>query len=221
MVVKKNIFNYVEVLNNEIRAISPCNITIDRKEYGDDEITELANKLILPGVFALYFPDLDDIAHIVLNYEVDLHKTQNIDDNGNVITIHYDIGETIITREYINQTGMDVGFLIGLLQGRIKFIKDPTILLNMIHKTMQNADLVHFELLVSNMMRRPNSGDKCRLSGDYRGAEIMGQHKQASSDSWLSGMSYQHIDRAITRGLIEGKAATNNPIEQIINEEYV
>ena len=87
--------------------------------------------------------------------------------------------------------------------------------------TIKGIDIVYLEIMVSNMFRRAdNETELCRLSGDYEDSVIEGVAKQPFIDSWKSALAFQHIEKAINNGLIKGQPLKNNPIENVLSEEF-
>ncbi len=217
MLHPNEIFN---ISKNKISAKEQCIISIDEKEYDDRTYIEGSKIITLPGILQFYVPKYEDYVQISLTYPIDLWKTSNTFREKNEITITYDEGDMVISKDYVPDE-VDIGLLIRLLQGRIKYVKDPKILLNMIHDILPAIDLVHLELIVSNMFREENDlNKKCRLTGNYNTCTILGQERQPFQDSWASSMAFQYIDRAITSGLIGNKDAEQNPIEKVLNEDF-
>lgn len=214
-----------EVFNIEkqvIRAKFPCSITIDSREYDKRSFIETASKFQLPGILTFYVPQFDDYATIVLNYPVNLNKTDTItiDKKEYISTIHYEKDDIIITQEVVADE-VDMGLLIRLLQGHVKYAKDPKIILNMLHDILPKVDLVHLELVISNMFRvNGEEEQRCRLSGDYSNSVIIGVKKQPFLDSWLSSLAFQYIEKAIQTGLVRGKTSERNAIEKVLTEDF-
>jgi hypothetical protein len=212
-----------EILNiseQEIKANSRCIVTIDLREYAEDSVIDSKDYMIIPGIIDIYFPDLDDYTSIVLIYNVKLHKTNTIDDSDdNIIVIHYDTGDVIISQDYYN-SGMDMGLLIKLLNGRIKYIKDPRTLLLMINNVIPNPDLAHIEVLISNMLRDPGDNTVLSRYSDAKQPEILGVINQAKIDSALSSVAYGNIDKAIENAIIQERPFKNNPIELVLQERF-
>jgi hypothetical protein len=205
----------------EQRIISKkqCVCTLNFADYYDN-IVQTNEYFIVPGILSFYIPDEDDYTQIILNYPVKLYKTINIEIDGKNNIITYEKGDIVVTQEFYSG-GFDINTLIKTVQGRIKYINDPIIMLNMLHNILPNIDLIHIELVLSNMFREKDDNSKlCRFGGNYKDVEILGQSKQASVDSWESAMSYRNMGRGIEKGLIEGKPSQNNPIEKILNEEF-
>ena len=213
-------FEVFNISKNKITTKYPCSITIDEREYDKNTFVETHSHYELPGVLDFYFPEFDDICNIVLIYPVNLIKTSNILHEKKEITIHYDKGETIIEKEYI-PTSTDIRLLIKLFQGRVKYTKNPKIILTMLHEILPKVDLVHLEVIISNMYRKGNDeSQKCRLTGKYDDAVILGVKKQPFVDSWKSALAFQYIDKAIQTGLLNERPLESNPIEQILSENF-
>lgn len=212
-----------EILNiseQEIKANSRCIITVDLKDYARDSVIDSKDYIIIPGIIDIYFPDLDDYTSIVLIYNIKLHKTNFIDDSDdNIIVIHYDTGDVILSQDYYN-SGMDMGLLIKLLNGRVKYIKDPRTLLLIINSVIPNPDLVHIETLISNMLRDPTDNTILARYSDTKQPEILGVINQAKIDSALSSIAFRNIDKAIENAVVKEQPFKNNPIELILQERF-
>ena len=207
-----------DIQKNEMLAKYKCSVLIDQKEY--KEIIETAKYYTLPGILMFYFPEFDDYSQIVLNYNIDLMKSSDTEIEKKNITINYEKNQTVIHKDYYPDD-VDIRMIINLLQGRVKYIKDPIILLNMLRTMLPRVDSVHLELLISNMFRNSDDGSKrCRLTGNYKDSIIVGQTAQPFKDSWESAMMYRNIDKAINKGLINKQPTEENPIEKIANEQF-
>jgi len=207
-----------DIQKNEMLAKYKCSVLIDQKEY--KEIIETAKYYTLPGILMFYFPEFDDYSQIVLNYNIDLMKSSDTEIEKKNITINYEKNQTVIHKDYYPDD-VDIRMIINLLQGRVKYIKDPIILLNMLRTMLPRVDSVHLELLISNMFRNSDDNSKrCRLTGNYKDNVIIGQTAQPFEDSWESAMMYRNIDKAINKGLINKQPTEENPIEKIANEQF-
>lgn len=213
----------MEVFNiekNKIICKIPCSISIDDRDYDKRTFFELTNKFEIPGLLQFYIPSLNDFTQIALNYSVDLLKTNNIDEGPHVTTIHYDVGDVVITKDYV-ATGTDIGLLERLLQGNVKYVNDPKVLINLLHDILSDVDLIHLELIISNMFRLKDNEDvRCRFSGNYSNSVILGVKQQPYQDSWKSAFAFQFAEKAISIGLVNGKPSELNPIEKVLNEDF-
>lgn len=209
-----------DIQKQKIRAKFPCSISIDEREYDKRSFIETSVKFQVPGILTFYFPEFDDYSTIVLNYEVDLWKTTNVTEEKHEYIIHYEKDEIVMSKDYVPD-GLDMGLLIRLLQGHVKYAKDPKIILNMLHDILPKVDLVHLELVISNMFRvSGREEERCRLKGNYASAVIVGVKKQPFLDSWLSSLAFQYIEKAIQTGLVAGKTSEMNAIEKVLTEDF-
>lgn len=209
-----------DINEQKIIAKKQCVTTLNMNDYYDN-IIQTNEYFIVPGILSFYIPEDDNYTQIILNYPIKLYKTINMESDTKKYIITYEPNDIVITQEYYSG-GFDINTLIKLVQGRIKYIEDPVIMLNMLHNILPNIDLIHIEVLLSNMYREKDDITKlCRFAGNYKNIEIVGQSKQASTDSWESAMSYRNMMRGIERGLIDCKPSQNNPIENILNEKFI
>ena len=209
-----------EIQKNKIICIMPCEIIINEADYDERSFVEQSDKISLPGILEFYVPSKDTTVQFAVTYSVNLHKTDKIDKNRKITTIQYEPGDIVISKDYVEVT-TDIGLLTRLLNGNIKYVTDPKILINMIYNIIPSVDLVHIELIVSNMFRQANDlQERCRLKGNYSNSVILGQKNQPFQDSWMSALAFQYIDKAITQGLVKGKQSEQNPIECIITEDF-
>ena len=205
---------------NKIISKLPCSVTLDDQDYDESSFIESSDNILLPGILDFYFPEQNETSRIVINYPVYLNKTSNVERNGHIYVINYDKNEEILHQEY-KSNSTDVVMIRRLLQGHIKFITDPKVLLNVLADVLGNIDMVYLEVLISNMFRQEdNEAELCRFTGDYSHSVIAGVAKQPFIDSWKSALAFQHIEKAIQNGLINGQTLKNNPIENIMNEDF-
>lgn len=209
-----------KIEKNTILAKKACTITINKKDYDPRTFIESTTTIIMPGNLQFFVPEYDDYCQISILYSVRVLKTADIRYEKNDIIISYLPDDIVVKSEY-STTEPDIGFLTQLLNGRVKYMTDPKILLNMVHSILPDVDLIHLELIISNIFRqKDNISVRCRLSGNYKNSTLIGVSAQPFQDSWASAMSFHHINKAIKNGLIQGKDCEENPIEKIIYEKF-
>jgi len=209
-----------KIEKNIILAKKTCMITINKKEYDPRTFIESNTFIIMPGNLNFFVPEYKDYCQISILYSIRLLKTADIKYEKNEIIITYSPNDIVVKSEY-STTEPDIGFLTQLLNGRVKYITDPKILLNMVHSILPDIDLIHLELIISNMFRQNiNINVRCRLNGNYKDSIMLGVSAQPFQDSWASAMSFNHINKAIKNGLIHGKNCEDNPIEKILYEKF-
>lgn len=215
-----NPFTVLDITENKIIAKYKCYISVDFKDFDNEEIVNSGERLFIPGMLEVFIPELDDFCPININYQIYLNKTEQTQETDNFITINYNIGDVMIIGDYV-KTAFNIAFLLKLLHGHIKYIKDPQILLQVLHNTFPESDLIHMEIIISNMIRDnldPNVLARYKIGN--KNNQILGVEKQASLDSPLSSMAFKNIDRAIANALVTGKQVKNNPIERVLREDF-
>ncbi|MEM4385889.1 MAG: hypothetical protein QXD03_05015 [Candidatus Anstonellales archaeon] len=212
---------YLNISKNSVKAAYRCILSIYKKDYrDDDEIVETSEYISVPGLLTFNFVDLSKELTMFLPYNVKVIRNRTYDDDGKYITIEYEPGELILYQDLVDTT-TNMSMIIRLLEGRVRYIKDPVILLYAMHNQIPNIDIVHFEVILSNMFRcSENISVKCRYKGSYSNSVIVGQAEQPFIDSWYSTMAFERIDKAIVNALIYRTEAEKNPLEKVMVNEY-
>lgn len=213
---KSEIQRYITIEKNRIVANYDSRVVIDTKDYREDELDEFSEYYLIPGIIEIEIKDENITIPIAYNYSLRLMKTENMEIDKSLIIINYEKGDVIAEQTLIS-TDVDMRLAIRLLDGRVKFIKDPVILLLLLHDQFPNIALVHLELIISNMFRcADNPKVQCRLKGDYKNSVIIGQADQPFVDSWLSSLAFERIGKAISSSLIDEIELKNNPLEKLM-----
>lgn len=214
-----NIYEVLDIKEQEIFTKIPCIISINKHEY-KEFMVEYEDKYKIPGVIDIYFPDLDDYTQIITSYEsIGILKTEDFEETSDDINIKYNSGDRIIEQDYVS-TNTNFSLISKMLNGRLEYIKTPETLVNLLHNALPKADLIHLELLLSNIFRDNETGEPARFNGDYSNSSQIGVLKLGKTDSWLSAIAFQNIDQGINRALVSKKPAKMNPIELVLNEEF-
>jgi hypothetical protein len=218
-----NINEVLTIKKHEIRARYKSIIYIDQKIYDNKTITETSTDYIIPGLINIYIPEFKDECQIITQYNINISKPTTIIENKNIIELHYDSNDLIIHQKVYDKN-TDMSLIIKLFEGRAKHISNPELLLITLFNQLKNLagiDLVHIELIISNMFRmKDNPKIKCRETGKFNNSVIIGQTAQPFTDSWLSSLGFMYIDKAIEQGLVKGEKATMDPLEKIMIEKF-
>jgi len=84
-------------------------------------------------------------------------------------------------------------------------------------KDTKNADMVHFEVLSSNLLRdADNPSYPARLNNNYK-AIIVNIKQIPALESWLSALSFENPNESITMGLTYDRDNTESILERIVN----
>jgi hypothetical protein len=223
--VKKSTVNAIDlnrildIKEKEIIAKEDISIVIDLKEYNDKNLVEYENKYVMPGLLTIQH-GTENIAFYSLpfNFDVNLYKTDNLQKRGKIIQINYVKGEKVLDKDkYMKKINPAV--ITKILDGVTKYTKDPRILLEMLIDEMPSTDSCHLELTISNLFRsEANLKIPARLN-NYKDPVIVGVKQIPFVDSWLNGLAFENINKAIQGGLINEEDAVMNPIEKVLVRE--
>ena len=212
---------YLEITENEIKARKSAQITIDRDEYDEETLIDAGDHFVVPGIIDITVEDIPKVFVITLpfNFNVQLNKPNNYEEEGKLIHLKYEAGERIIyQKEYVED--INPGLIMKLFQGGAKYITQPESLLEVISSNFSDIDQVHIELIISNMFRDADDNTIPARLNNYRKPVVVGQRKQPFIDSWLSALSFENVGKAIQTGLITNKEAKLDPVEQIVLEKF-
>jgi hypothetical protein len=216
----KTINLYLDVQPQKIVARRPCRIEIDKKEYHDNEIVETSTYYQVPGILTLSADDLKESITLPFDFQVKLFKSLDTVTERNVIQLNYDVGETVLSQEYIiEQT--DPNVIRKLFDNGFKYLKTPEKLTEQIFKQMPSADMCYVEVIVQNMFRsKTNSQINCRLT-HYKDCNIYSQKQLPFLNSWVNSLTFENIDKGVKKGLLSEIDIRHDPIENIVMEDFL
>ena len=206
---------YLTITKNQIKARKNAEVFIDKTEYKEDSLIETAKYYVIPGLIDIYFPEDDVYIELPFMFDVHLYKTSDMVEEKDFIIIRYKEGDVIINQKYKSAV-TDFKLFNRLFEAGAKFVKTPEQLVLFISKMLNHSiDLVHIEVLVQHIYRcKDNPQLPGRLCG-YEKAENIGVSKIPYIDSWLLGIEFEKIDRAIKNALINKVGLANSPFEKL------
>ena len=211
----------IEVRPKEIIAKTNCSVILNKSEYDETTLIDTGEIFIIPGILNLYIGELSSNNYInfPFNFQVHLHKPEDYTVEGKMITLKYISGEKIVSQEYYTEQ-TEPSIIDRLLGGSLKYINSPEMLVESVHKQVPTMDLVHLELIVSNMFRtKEDITIPCRLK-NYNDFEIVGIKRLPHINSWLTGLSFEDPNKAIKEALLNSKDNDMNPIEKVLLEKF-
>lgn len=213
--------NYLDISEHEIRCKKKCEIFIDKTEYKEGEITETADYYILPGIIDIHFIDDDKYVTLPFNFDIFVYKPDNHTEEKDYIHLVYEPDDIIIKQKY-KDTSFSYNTALRVFQGQIKFVRKPDqLVLSMIEILNYSVDLVHLEVLVSQLFRCKDDQSKpCRLcGGDYQEkCELVNISQIPYLTSWLLGFGFERIDKAIRNALVNKVPLKDTALEKVILE---
>lgn len=212
----------LDIQPKKIVAKQDVVIYIDRNEYKDNELSDEGDYFIIPGILEVFAGDGTTGESIVLPYSfsVNLNKPENINHDKALVILNYSPGEVILTKDYYVKD-FNPALTSKLLDGVTKYIVKPEILLDVLSNQLSKMDLVHLEVVISNMFRWKHDLSVPGRLVDYKDCQIIGCKQLPFVDSWLSALSFENINKAIKIGLVQNRDATFNPIEHVLLEKDI
>lgn len=213
---KERINLFLKVDKDTIQAKLPCSISINKADYSEESLIDAGEYFLIPGIFDICI-DLENSEFITLpfNFQVKLYKPTNYYEEGKICFFNYEPGEKMIFQDYYIED-IDPATIDRLFGGQAKYITKPEMLLDALSEKLNSVDLVHLELIVSNMFRdKENETIPARL-GSYDNCVIVGQKKLPHILSWLTALSFENIKKSLKFAIIDGTDAKENPIEKLL-----
>lgn len=211
---------YFLVEPNKIIANTNCYVTLDLGDYNEISLIESIDYYLIPGIFDITLvEDTSKTWHMPFPYQIKLMKPLEIQKERNTITLNYSAGETIITGDKREKT-LDVTIMEKLLEGQMKYINNPEVLVMALREHMNSLDLNIIELIVENMCRDNTDPSKPARLTDYSNYTIYGQKRLPLLTSWVNAMTFENVGKAIKTGLVTGANAPDDPLTKIVNEKY-
>ena len=211
-----SIKHILDVREKEIYAKDNILISIDTHEYDDKSLVEYDNKFVLPGLLNIKYGDENPEFHYLpFNFNVNLYKSENTRKKGRIINIYYSADEKVIDKDKYPKR-INPAVITKILDGVTKYVKDPKILLDMLIDELPGLDSCHLEVVISNLFRSEKDTKLPSRLNNYKDPVIIGCKQLPFIDSWLSGLAFENINKAIENGIVNEEDALMNPIEKIL-----
>jgi hypothetical protein len=204
--LQANISNYLRQDEDKLIALKPCTVTVDLTGYKNNDNLQINENNVWVNHLLSRIEFEDIIFNLILDYPINLQKINMKKVEKTQLVFNYILNDTIIevpleTTEIKEQ----VNYVNRLLGGKVVY-KDPGHLITKIMKvyggSVSDLDLVHFEVLVSQVLRdRKNHAIPARLSKTWD--PIMMNIKSTVFESgFIQGLAFENINKAIETGLI-------------------
>lgn len=202
---------YFEQTDTIINTKKPVKITVDLNGYRKNDNIQYpdSGNSEYDGVWFNHLVSQVEFADLVFNMSLDYAVVLKGDYQtiNNSLIFEYNANEPILTvPTTVVEIKEQVNYIKRLLGGKMVY-KDPFHLLNKILKvyggTISDFDMVHFEVMASQVLRdRKNPAIPARLGKTWD--PIMANVKEnIFSTSFIQGLAFENIGKAIQVGLIE------------------
>lgn len=211
---------YLTIEKTKIIAKTPVEICFNNREYTEDSLIDSGDKYIIPGLLQCTYNgdgDNDDTVEefiLPIPFNVTLFKPENMTTRGSYTSLYYNSGELIVEKElYIKD--VNPYMITKLFDGVIKYVKTPELLLDLLKDELPGIDLVHTELIISNIFRQSDDITKYARLNNYKNAVIVGCKQLPHVDSWISSLMFEDINKSIKTSLVNDRSANMNPLEKL------
>lgn len=212
----KHILNIRE---KEILAKDDILITIDTHEYDDKSLIEHDDKYVLPGLLNIKHGDENpEFYYLPFNFDVNLFKSNNTRKKGRIINIYYSAGEKVLSKDKYPKR-VNPAVITKILDGVTKYTKDPKALLDMLIDELSGLDSCHLEVVISNLFRSEADNKIPSRLNNYKDPVIIGCKQLPFIDSWLTGLAFENINKAMENGIVNEEDAIMNPLEKVLTTD--
>lgn len=226
--MEKDFYEKIEntffVENFSLYSTSDIKIIIDKDLFKKNnyEIKKVENNIILPlGYFDIKLDDINIPVNIEDETIIHVKDSYGIEESENSIFIIVPKKEPILTVYPKDMSPEKVALLLDNYVSGNTLWRSPESLLLKMYKVLGDFgdwDLVHLEVIVSNIMRWKNDPRlPARVKYPYEPA-LYSIKNLPSIMSWPLGIAYEDFDKAITFGIISEKGISS-PIEKLMFNE--
>jgi hypothetical protein len=215
--------DYLEQDGTFLLCKKSCTLELDLETYsfGDNIIVENDEIWVKNLISKIIFDDIE--FPIVLDYSVNI-KVQESKKAGHILILKFTTNSIILeTVLDVSETKDDIIYVKRLLSGK-EVSKDTShLLLKMygVYKNNSSADLVHFEVVLSNVLRdKKNQGIPARLARIYDPA-LFNINSVVFQESFLSGIEFERISKALETGLVSERPREISVLERVLLGELV
>jgi hypothetical protein len=221
-----NIKNYLNQVENDLYCLHDCKLTIDLENYklgsdliiNDDENTSQLDSLI--GNIA--FSDIS--FDMILDYPV-IIKYSDIEITKQYIRFKFkkdmDILEAPLQKQDLKEVVLYVERLISGKE-RFKDIDHLFLKFYKIYSDISTMDLVHMEVLISQVLRDKNNPViPARIGSDPTHPTLMNIKKNVFNSSLINGLAFENVNAAINTGLITTTELPPSILERLLTGELV
>lgn len=196
---------YLKQEDNKLIVKKPCKITLDLTNYNLNDNIQINNSNVWVNHLVSKIEFEDTIFNILLDYPIELQKI-NMEKDKFYLTLSYNTNDMLLSVPFQStHIKEQVNYVGRLLGGRVIY-KDPSHMISKILKIyggkVSNLDLVHFEVLISQVLRdKTNKALPARL-GKKWDPVMMNIKTTVFQSGFVQGLAFENINAAIETGLI-------------------
>jgi DNA-directed RNA polymerase beta' subunit len=206
--------------DSQLIANNDCTIEIKKSDFMDPKADIQINDTVklAYGYFILRSGGKE--FDITLDYEIDINIPDGYDEDENTIIIPVKKGNTVLTAK---PTSTDftqaVKVTTALLSGRKAWKDEQHFFMKVFdqYASESDADLVHFETVVSNLLRdKINPRMPARLNPGKYDAIVTNIKNIPVYESWLSSLEFENFNKSIETAMIYPRPPDESILERLV-----
>jgi hypothetical protein len=219
--------NYLQQVDSELMAMKPCIITISLSDYRMNDnlqIKEQENIIWLKSLLSNI--EYDDIVFsLILDYPVEMFIKNMEHIPKEKIILKYEKGDIILNVPFSTvEIKEQVGFGERLLGGK-EIYKNPEHILKRIMdiygKSISDLDLVHFEVLISQVLRDRSDATIAARLGKKWDPVMMNIKQIVFNVGFIQGLEFENVRKAIDTGLTTSKNLEPSVMEKLMTGQLI
>lgn len=221
------ITKYLQQEDSDLIAMQPCAITIGLSDYRMNDNIQLkeSENIIWVNSLLSKIEYTDIVFGLILDYPVELQIKKMEHIKKERITLEYQRGDIILNVPFSTvEIKQQVSFGERLISGR-EIYKSPEHILKRLMdvygKGMSDMDLVHFEVLVSQVIRdRTDTSIPARL-GKKWDPTMMNIKQIVFNTGFIQGLEFENVRKAIDTGLTTAGDLPPSVMEKLMTGQLV
>lgn len=220
-----NLMNYLNQEDSNLISRKPCKLTIDLTNYRMNDNIQINEDHIWVNHLICKLEFEDTLFNMMLDYPVHLTKINMILDSKVSITCNYVTNDIMLEVPLeVTEIKEQVNYVNRLLGGKVVF-KDPSHMVSKVLKvyggSVSDLDLVHFEVLISQILRdKSNKNLPARLGRTWD--PVMMNIKNAVFQSgFIQGLAFENVNKAIETGLIAEEEVEPSLLGKLVTGELI
>jgi DNA-directed RNA polymerase beta' subunit len=220
-----SLINYLTQEDSNLTGKKPCKLTIDLTSYRMNDNIQINEDHVWVNHLICKVEFEDTLFNIILDYPVHIKKVNMVVVSKETITCNYSINDIILEVPLeLTEIKEQVNYINRLLGGKVIF-KDPSHMISKVLKvyggSISDLDLVHFEILISQILRdKSNRNLPARLGRTWD--PIMMNIKNAVFQSgFVQGLAFENIGKAIETGLISAGEVESSLLGKLVTGEVI
>jgi len=226
LVNKTTIKKLVQQSENKLITLKDCEVTIDLSQYDSskDYDVNLDDGIIWLKSSVCKIESEDSMFNIILDYPAELRTYEMKKIGKNIIKLRYTKNSIILEIPMeADILAEQIQYIKRILAGK-EIFKDVNHLFQKLFKMYGNltdADLVHIEILLSQCLRDSKRTELPARLGKPWNPTMVNLKDIVFNTSFMQGMAFENIGKAISTGLISDEETEPSILEQVFTGDLV